>query len=110
MLPNPGRASSFNSQEVGQPTRFIINHKDSSIESETDGKPNLSSFMFVNPESRLNIFRNQEGNNPAQNVLSMKERLVNMRSVKETRTRNNYDDIQVAPNSQFIRYHHTSDG
>lgn len=102
MLPNPGRASSFNSQEVGQPTRFIINHKDSSIESETEDKPTLSSFMFANPESRLNIFKNHEVGNPAQNVISMKERLVNMRSVKETRTRNNYDDIQVASNSQFI--------
>jgi len=44
------------------------------------------------------------------NVVSMKERMNNLRSVKENRTRNNYEtNSNTFMSNQIVRYH-TSDG
>jgi len=70
---------------------------------------NFSNFIFTNPESNLNIFNNEEYMGQA-NLISMKDRIQNMRSMKENRTRNNnYTNHTTFTNNQLIRYH-TSDG
>lgn len=65
-------------------TRFIINQHDASMEIDRNS---LSHFMFANPENRLNMFPEPASFEPV-GIISMKERMNNMRSMKETRTRN----------------------